>query len=288
MHDFEFHTPNSLEETIGFLETYGEDARPLAGGTGLVQLMKLRLSIPDHVISLQRIPGLSGIERQNGTVKIGALTTHREVETSPLIQEFLPLVAETYRHVATVRIREVATIGGGLAHADPAQDPQPMLIALGARVQLTSSQGQREVSVEELATDYYESVIRTGELLTELTIPIPSNSGAGAFLKFLPRTADDYATVSAAVWLSLNPEGVCQQVSIGLGSVGSTAVRAHQAEALLQGKEPTPDNLRMAAEGVLPAINPMDDLRGSADYKREVATVITRRALEAALARAKS
>jgi carbon-monoxide dehydrogenase medium subunit len=141
--------------------------------------------------------------------------------------------------------------------------------------------------VEELATDYYESVIEPTELLTRLTIPLPSPQGAGAFLKFLPRTADDYATVSAAAWISLSPQGACQEVRIGLGSVGSTAVRARQAESLLQGQEPTPERLRLAAEAVVSAISPMDDLRGSADYKREMAAVITRRALEAALARAK-
>ena len=287
MHDFDLHVPSRLEEASELLERFGDDARPLAGGTGLVQLMKLRLSTPGHLVSLQRLPGLGNVEQQNGELHIGALATHRQVERSPLVQELFPMLAETYRHVATVRIRSVATVGGGLAHADPAQDPQPTLISLDARVQLTSPGGQREVPVEELATDYYESIIEPAELLTRLTIPLPTPQGAGAFLKFLPRTADDYATVSAAAWVSLDPQGACQEVRIGLGSVGATAVRARQAESLLQGLEPTPERLRRAAEAVAPAISPLDDLRGSADYKREMATVIARRALETALARAR-
>jgi carbon-monoxide dehydrogenase medium subunit len=248
--------------------------------------MKLRLSRPQHVVTLWRVPGLSAIEQRDGELRIGALVTHRQVETSPVVQEYLPLLAETYRHVATIRIRNAATVGGGLAHADPNQDPQPAYIALGARVRLASPRGEREVLVEKLSSDYYETVIRPTEVLTHVMVPLPRMAGAGAYLKFLPRSADDYATVSVATWLALTQRGTVRQVRIALGSVGSIPVRARTAEAALRGREPTPERLRAAAETVASTVDPLDDLRGSAEYKREMAVVFTRRALEQALARA--
>ena len=286
MHDLDLHVPTRLEEATALLERYGEDARLLAGGTGLIQLMKLRLSMPAQVVGLYRVPGLDGIEERDGEVRLGALVTHRQAETSVLVQERLPLLAEAYHQVATIRIRNVATVGGGLAHADPNQDPEPAFIALGARVVLASSGGQREVAVEELATDYFETVIKPNEVLTQVIVPIPPSAGGSAYIKFLPRSADDYATVSVAAWLSLGGDGACEDVRIALGSVGSTAVRAVAAEAVLRGQAPTPERLRQAGEAVAGAVDPLDDLRGSAEYKREMATVFTRRALEQALARA--
>ena len=286
MHDFELHVPKTLQETIALLGQYGEDARLLAGGTGLIQLMKLRLSQPAHVIGLFGVPDLDGIEERDGEIRIGALVTHRQLETSPLVQERLPLLVETYRYVATIRIRNAATVGGGLAHADPNQDPEPAFIALGARVVLTSSTGEREVAVEDLATDYYETVIQPGEVLSQVIVPIPPAGGGGAYLKFLPRSADDYATVSAAAWLSLDSSGACDDVRVALGSVGSTAVHASAAEDIVRGQRPTAELLRRAGEAVADAVDPLDDLRGSAEYKREMATVFTRRALEQAVSRA--
>lgn len=282
MHDFQLHTPTSLEEAHALLEQYGEDARIIAGGTALVQAMRLRLARPEHLVALYRIPGLDGIQRSNGELRVGALATHREIETSTLVREQLPLLSETYRHVATVRIRNVATVGGGLAHADPAQDPEPALIVLGARVRLASPTGTREVAVEELSTDYLETVIAANEVLTEVLIPIPPPNTGSAFLKFLPRTADDYATVAVAASLALDADGNCQEVRIALGSCGATPVRARKAEAILQGRAPTPQRLRDIGEAVASEVDPFDDTRGSADYKREMAAVFTRRALEQA------
>ena len=283
MHDFDLHVPTSIQEATALLDQHGEDARLMAGGTGLVQLMKLRLSQPAHVVGLHRVAGLDGIEERDGEVRIGALATHRDVEMSALVQERLPLLAETYRRVATVRIRNAATVGGGLAHADPNQDPEPALIALGARAVLTSSQREREVMVEELATDYYETTIEPNEVLTQVIVPVLSG-GAGAYLKFLPRSADDYATVSVAAWVALDASGAFSDVRVALGSVGSTAIHARAAEDALRGQSPTAALLRQASETVADAVDPLEDLRGSAEYKREMATVFTRRALEQAVA----
>ena len=299
MIDFEFHTPSSLEEALALLERHGDDARVMAGGTALILQMKQRFAQPGHVISLRGIPGLSSIETvetaaNSGTnaVRVGALCTQRQVETSPVIQETVPLVAETFRRVATPRIRNMGTIGGGLVHGDPNQDPPPSLIALGASVELTSSAGQRIVPVEELFIDYYETDVRPGEIMTSVLIPsAPAGSGS-VYLKFLPRTADDYATVSAAAVVSVADStagstvgsNTCQDIRLVLGGVGMTPVRATEAEDLLRGRPLTEDNIRASAASVKDAVDPLEDFRGSPDYKREMAEVFARRAINQAVA----
>lgn len=287
MNDFQYHTPQSLAEAFTLLRDFDDDIRIIAGGTALVLFMKQRLAQPGHLLSLQRIPGLDGITANRTGVEIGAMCTHRKAETSPLLQEMMPLLCETYHHVATVRIRNMATVGGGLVHADPNLDPPPSLIALDARVVLVSASGQRTLPVEEFFLDYYETAIQPGEVLTQVLVPpLPPNSGT-AYFKFLPRTADDYATVSAAARLTLgNGDGTCQDVRIGLGSVGMTPIRARQAEAVLRGQRITPGLMRQAGEAAMGEVDPLDDFRGSADYKRQMAGVFTRRALERALRQA--
>ena len=285
---FQYHTPNSLEEAFALLEEYGDDARVIAGGTALVLFMKQRLVQPEHLLGLQKIPGLDAITVNSEGVHMGAMCTHRTVETSPVLQEIAPLLGETYRHVATPRIRNMATVGGGLVHADPNLDPPPSLIVLGAMVVLASSSGERTLPVEEFFLDYYETAIQPGEIVTGVRIPhVPSNSGA-AFMKFLPRTADDYATVSVAVSLTLGGDGdTCEDVKIALGSVGVTPIRAIETEAALRGRTMTPQLMRQAVKVVEGEVDPLDDFRGSANYKRQMAQVFARRALEQALRQAR-
>ena len=288
MHDFQFHGPSGLEEAFALLEEHGEDARLMSGGTALVLQMKQRFSQPGQVIGLRRIPGLSNIEETaDGGFRIGALCTQRQVETSPLVAGRLPLVGQAYHHVATPRIRNMATVGGGLAHGDPNQDPPPALIALGASVVLSSANGgQRILPAEELFLDYFETDVRPGEIITGLVIP-PTQSGAGAaYLKFLPRTADDYATVSVAAVITPDEAGNCRDVRIVLGSVGLTPIRATAAEDILRSQPLTDENIRAAAATVQAAVDPLDDHRGSAEYKREMAEVFTRRAIAQALTNA--
>jgi len=294
MIDFELHSPNTLAEAFSLLETYGEDARVMAGGTALVLQMKQRLAQPKHVISLRRVTGLNRIEESvngsangSGGLKIGALCAQQQVATSPLVKEKLPLVAETYQRVATPRIRYMASVGGGLVHGDPSQDPPPSLIALGASLTLTSARGRRVVSLEDFLIDYYETDVRPGEILTDIFIPsAPAGSGA-AYLKFLPRTADDYATVAVAAVVTPGDGNRCQDVRIALGAVGTTAIHATQAEAILRGRPLTEENIRAAAFSVKEVVDPLDDYRGSAGYKREMAEVFTRRAIQQALAKAR-
>jgi carbon-monoxide dehydrogenase medium subunit len=289
MIDFEYHSPSSLAEAFELLETHADDARVMAGGTALVLLLKQRLAQPGHIVSLRKISGLTYIQEGNHpetrapVVRIGALCTQRQIETSPLVQERLPLVAETFRLIATPRIRNMATIGGGLVHGDPNQDPPPTLMALGTSVVLTSANSQRVLPVEELFLDYYETAVQPGEILTSILIPpAPANSGT-AYVKFLPRTADDYATVSVATVVTPGPGNSCRDVRIALGSVGTTPVHATAAEALLRGRPLTEENIRACAAAVKEAVAPLDDFRGSAAYKRDMAEVFTRRAIQQAL-----
>lgn len=281
---FEYRTPKNIKEVHQELKQFGTEAKLIAGGTALVIMMKQRLVRPSCLVSLRSVRGLSGIAQKDGGLRIGGLTTHREVETSSLVRRQNPLLAETYRRVATIRVRNMATVGGGLAHADPNQDPPPTLIALGASVKATSANGSRTVPLDGFFTDYYETVLKPDEIITEIFVPrLPPNSG-GAFLKFLPRTADDYATVSAAAVLTLDKaRKTFTDVRIALGSVGTTPIRAREAEAILRGQPVKAEALREAAEKAKQLVDPVSDFRGSAAYKREMAGVFVRRALEAAL-----
>ncbi len=282
---FEYRTPKNLKEVHAALKEFGSDGKLIAGGTALVIMMKQRLVRPAGLVSLRSVRGLNGIEAKDGGVRIGGLATHRAVETSSLVRRKFPALAETFHHVATIRVTNMATVGGGLAHADPNQDPPPSLIVLGATVKASSANGSRVIPLDEFFTDYYETVLKPDEIITELFVPnMPSNSGA-AYLKFLPRTADDYATVSAAAMLTLDKsKKTVSNVRIALGSVGTTPIRATAAEAVLRGQPVKAEAFAEAADKAKEAVDPISDFRGSAGYKKEMAGVFVRRALEKALA----
>jgi len=284
MNDFEYHNAANLDEVFDLFDRYGEDARVMSGGTALVIQMKQRLAQPSHVIGLRQVPSLNTIESTPEGVRIGALCTQRQIENSPIVCGELPLLADTFRKVATPRIRNMATIGGGLVNGDPNQDPPPSLIALGASTVMTSKNGDRVVLVEEMFIDYYETDVQPGEVLTSVLVPqAPAGSGY-VYIKFLPRTADDYGTVSVAAVISREQDGSCRDARIVLGSVGVTPVRATQAEDALRGMPLTEENIRAAAALVKEAVDPLEDFRGSAEYKTEMAEVFTRRAVEQAIA----
>jgi aerobic carbon-monoxide dehydrogenase medium subunit len=282
---FEYRTPKNLKEVHATLKEYGPDAKLIAGGTALIIMMKQRLVRPSCLISLRSVRGLNGIELKDGGLRIGGLATHREVESSSLVRRRLPVLAETFHHVATIRVRNMATVGGGLAHADPNQDPPPTLIALGATAKATSPNGSRMIPLDEFFTGYYETVLNPDEIITELFVPKMSANTGAAYLKFLPRTADDYATVSAAAVLTLDKsKKTISDVRIALGSVGSTPIRATAAEAVLRGQPVKAEGFAEAGEKAKEAVDPISDFRGSAGYKKEMAGVFVRRALEKALA----
>jgi aerobic carbon-monoxide dehydrogenase medium subunit len=279
MNDFDYRSPRSLDEALAILGEYGEDARVVAGGTALVTMMRQRLVQPRCLVSLRDVQGLGRIEA-NGGLRLGALVTHRDAEVSPLVRERIPVLAETFRRVATVRIRHMATIGGALAHGDPNQDPPVTLLALGATVNIRSARAAREVPLTEFFSDYYETALEPGELVTAVTVPAPPAGSGAAFLKFLPRTADDYATVAAAAIVTLERDGVrCREARIALGSVGVTPLRATSAEALLGGQPLGESLLQAAGEAAKTAVDPLTDHRGSAAYKREMTAVMVGRVL---------
>jgi carbon-monoxide dehydrogenase medium subunit len=231
-------------------------------------------------VSLRDVQGLNRIEAANGALRLGALVTHREAEVSPLVRERLPVLAETFRRVGTVRIRHMATIGGALAHADPNQDPPVTLLALGARVEIRGARGHRELPLGEFFRDYYETALEPGELVTAVTVPLLPVASGATFLKFLPRTADDYATVAVAAIVTLAPDGErCREARIALGSVGVTPLRGMAAEALLSGQRLSESLLQAAGEAVKGVVDPLSDHRGSAAYKREMTGVMVGRAL---------
>jgi carbon-monoxide dehydrogenase medium subunit len=280
MNPFTFHAPETLDEALTLLHDHGEDAKVMAGGTALVIMMKQRLVVPDVLISLHRVRGYDRAEVTNGTLRLGSLLTHRAAEVSPLLHTHVPVLADTYRQVATVRVRNMATVGGALTHADPNQDPPVTLLALDAQVRLTSRRGQRDVPLQDFFTDYYETVLQPDELLTEIHVPIPQPHTGSVYVKFLPRTADDYATVSVAASIRVNPStGACEDCRIAMGCVGVTPMRAPQAETLVRGQQRTEELLRAAGAAAQTITDPLSDTRGSASYKRAMAGVFVRRAL---------
>jgi carbon-monoxide dehydrogenase medium subunit len=280
MHAFVYQTPGTLDEALTLLHNHGEDAKVLAGGTALIIMLKQRLVLPEVLISLHRLQGLDRIEATDGTLRLGGLLTHRAVELSPLVRSRLPVLADTFRHVATIRIRNAATVGGALAHADPNQDPPVALLTLDAQVQLTSVRGQRSVALEEFFTDYYTTVLEPDEILTEVRMPLPQPHTSSVYLKFLPRTADDYATVGVAASVRVDPATrACADCRIAMGCVGLTPLRARQAEAVVRGQQFSEALLHEAGAVAQQATDPLSDVRGSAAYKRSMAGVFVRRAL---------
>jgi aerobic carbon-monoxide dehydrogenase medium subunit len=277
---FDYRAPRVVDEALAMLREHGDDARVIAGGTALVTMMRQRLVRPTCLVSLRDVEGLDRIEAANGSIHVGALVTHRAVEVSPVVRERLPVLAETFRRVGTVRIRHMATVGGALAHGDPNQDPPVTLLALGARVEARGVGGRRDLPLGEFFRDYYETALAPGEIVTGLTVPLlPAASGA-TFLKFLPRTADDYATVAVTAVVALEPDGErCREARIALGSVGVTPLRARAAEALLVGERAGEPAFQAAGEAAQGEVDPLSDHRGSAAYKREMTTVMVGRAL---------
>jgi carbon-monoxide dehydrogenase medium subunit len=291
-----FRAAESVDQACALLAE-NDEARAVAGGTALAILLRQGLVRPELLVSVSRIPGLRDIEadgqlrqgpglpgtQADGQLRLGAAVPLRVAEQHPLVRQGWPVLAETLRLVATPRIRNMATIGGGVAHADPAQDPPVTFVALQARMLVASATGQRSISADEFFVDYYETALRQGELLLGVEVPpLPSNARA-VFLKYRPRSVEDYATVSAAAVVQLDEAGVCREARLVLGAVGSTPVTVPVAEALV-GEPVTQARAREAAELARERVDPTDDVRGSAGYKREMAVVFARRAVLAAAA----
>jgi carbon-monoxide dehydrogenase medium subunit len=280
MNSFTYVEPAGVDEALAALVQYGDEAKLIAGGTGLINLMKQQLVQPSYLIGMRRLP-LTTIAG-NGELRLGALATLRALENSDLVRRQVPMLAQAIHLVATVRIRTQATIGGAVSHADPAQDTPPALLALDARVKIRSPRGEREVALDQFFTGYYETVLQPDELVTEVIVPAQPAGSSAVYLKFLPQTHDDYATVAVAARVAM-AGGKLSNVRVALGAAGSTPIRARAVEDALTNQAPTLKNLREAAALVEGAVDPTSDFRGSAGYKREMAVVFVRRALEQAL-----
>jgi aerobic carbon-monoxide dehydrogenase medium subunit len=283
---FTYLEPASLDDTLALLAQHGDQSKLIAGGTGLVNLMKQRLVRPSIVIGLRALKGLAAIE-ENGELRIGALATLQSLAMSEPIRCSAPLLAEACGHVATVRIRSMATLGGAMAQADPNLDTPPALFALDTQIIARSERGERIIPVERFFTGYYETLLEPDEILIEILIPAqPAGSGT-AFLKFLPATQDDYATVSVAARVALDGNGGIADARVALGAAAMVPVRATAVETALAGQKADEKIFHDAAALVADAIDPIADFRGSADYKQRMAVVYVRRALAEAAAKAR-
>jgi aerobic carbon-monoxide dehydrogenase medium subunit len=281
---FTYLEPATLSEALDHLAQYGDDAKVIAGGTALVNFMKSQLIQPRVVIGLRRLRSLEAIVG-DGEIKMGALTTLHAIETSALIARTAPVLVEACQHVATIRIRMMATIGGAMAYADPSLDTPPALIAVDARIKTSSRRGEREIPIRQFFTGIFETVLEPDELVTEITIPRQPAGAGFSFIKFLPTTHDDYPTVSVAVRVTVS-DGMITDARIALGAVGTTPVHAEEAEVTLRGMKADESNYREAGEVAAAELEPLADFRGSSEYKRDMAAVHVRRALAAAAARA--
>jgi aerobic carbon-monoxide dehydrogenase medium subunit len=283
---FEYFSPRTLDEAIGLLQKLGPDAKLLSGGQSLIPMMKLRMVSPQHIVDINRIPNLDYISESDGHLKIGALAREHQLETSEVIANRLPILADTAKFIADPLVRSQATVCGNLAHGDPANDHPATMLALGATVVATGPNGQREIAVDKFFPGLFTTALEPEEILTEIRIPLPPANSGGAYLK-LERKVGDFATAGVAAQITLDDAGKCKQAGIGLTNVGMTPIKATQTEAFLTGKTLDEATINQAAQIAASESEPMDDIRGSADYKRDLVRVLTARALTRALARAK-
>ena len=282
---FEYEAPTELSQAIDRLAKSGGDAKVLAGGQSLIPLMKFRLAQPARIIDLNRISGLSYV-RENGDLRIGALTRESDLEESTIIRDRYPIVADTAAVIADPLVRNLATVGGNVAHADPANDHPATLLAVRASIVARGPRGERVIQVDDFFVDTFTTSLAADEIVTEIRIPRAAPQSGGAYLK-LERKVGDFAIVGVAAHLALDGKGYVGAAGIGLTNVGPTAIRARRAEDALRGRAPDDNAIAAAAEAAAAESQPVADLRGPAEYKRDVVRVLTTRALRRAVARAK-
>jgi aerobic carbon-monoxide dehydrogenase medium subunit len=275
---FDYEAPESLEEAVRMLHENGEDAKLIAGGHSLVPLMKLRLAAPTLLVDLRRVPGLHGIQRENGSWRLGAMTRHADVQDAPE----LGVAAKAASLIADQQVRNRGTIGGSLAHGDPASDMPAVLLALEGEVSAQGPNGLRTIAAADLFQDYLTTSLAHDEVITEVRLPATDDWGHG-YEKFT-RRAEDWAMVGICALVKRAGDGSCEDVRIGLTHMGSTPLRATAAEEALRGQALDSASIGAAAEQAAEGTDPPGDLNATPDYKRHLARVLTRRALEAASA----
>lgn len=282
--EFEYHAPTSVEEAVALLNRLGEDAKLLAGGHSLIPAMRFRLAQPQFLVDLNRIDGLSYLREEGGQLRIGAMTRESALEHSSLVTERYPLLADASRVIADPLVRNRGTVGGNLAHADPANDHPAVMLAYGATLVARGPAGTREIPVDDFFVGLFESALAPGEILVEVRIPTPGAGAGGAYRK-LERKVGDYATAAVAVQLSLSG-GTCTAARIGLTNLSPVPMRAKAAEQALVGRPLTEEVLEAAGGAAAQECDPSGDLRGTVDYKRDMTRVLLKRAARAAAERA--
>ena len=283
---FEYFVPGTLEEAVSLLQKSGPEAKILSGGQSLIPMMKLRLASPPYIIDINRIPGLNYITELDGSLRIGALARESDLEFSPMARSSFQILVDTTSVIADPLVRNQATVCGNLAHGDPANDHPATMLALGATIVAVGPRGERSIPIESFFTGLFATALQPDEILKEIRVPVPSPSSGGAYLK-LERKVGDYATAGVAVQITLNSAGACERAGIGLTNVGFSPLKAKKAESFLVGKALDQSTIKQAAELAAGESQPINDIRGSADYKRDLVRVLTARALNRAYERAK-
>jgi carbon-monoxide dehydrogenase medium subunit len=284
---FEYLAPNEVGEAIELLRQYGDEAKLLAGGQSLVPMMKLRVARPKYLIDIHRIADLNYIREEAGQIRCGAMARHVQIEESTLIREKIPILCEAASQIGDVQVRNRGTLGGGLAEADPSGDYGPVVLALEAQLKCLGPKGERVIPAAEFFTFAYTTALQSNEILTEVSFPLPGKSSAGVYLK-LERVAGDFAIVSAAVQLSLDKAGACEKIGIGVTGAGSMPQKAAAVERLLRGNRITTASIAEAGLLIQVGADPIEDLRGSANYKKKALSAVLRRAIAETLRRAES
>ncbi len=286
MKPLEFLEPKTLEEACALLSEHKEEAKLIAGGQSLRPILRHRLLAPKYLINIKGLSELDYIKELSGEWKIGALTTHRTIETSTGIHQKCPMLVEMERSLGSVQIRNWGTIGGSLAHADPSGDPAPALIAVGAKVKIVSTKGERELPLESFFTSYFETDLEADEILTEITVPYPAPNSMGAYLKEAIK-AGDIGITTVATMITLNGKQQVKEAKFVLGTQSTPPIRATQAERAAVGKR-AGDSMEDVAEAAAKEARPQADILGSVEYKLELVKVLIKRALNLAISRAQA
>ena len=281
--EFDYHAPASLDEAVELLGSL-DDPKVLSGGQSLLPMLKLRLASPANIIDIGRIPGLDGISEEEEVLRIGALVTEAELERAPEVAARYPILLDTARVIADPLVRNRATICGNIAHGDPANDQPATMLALGAEVVATGPDGERTIAIDDFFHGFFMTALSPGEILTELRIPAPPTRSGGAYMK-LERKVGDFAVAGVAVQLALADDGTVTSAGIGLTNLGIAPIRASEAEEALTGRAPDAGAIADAAAAAADAADPIADRRGSVEYKRNMARVLTGRAIAQALRR---
>ena len=282
---FDYHAPGTLEEAVALLERHGDGAKVLSGGQSLLPLLKLRLGDAGHLVDIGRIPGLTGITEADGYLRIGGAAREADLERSDLVREKYPILLDTAAVIADPLVRNRATVGGNLAHGDPANDHPATMLALEADVVARGPDGERTIPITRFFTGLFATALAPAEILIEIRIPIPPPHSGGAYVK-LERKVGDFATAATAAQITLGGQGEMTRIGIGLTNAGPTPIKATAAEAYLLGRQPDAEAIAEAARLAADAVSPSADRRGSTEYKRDMARVLTGRAINRAVQRA--